>query len=203
MLPILRIIPMGGVFLAIMILALALNPPGVVRSALPPFAAHGALMAREEHPEWRQFIILAAARRADELARLRELPGMPARSDGTRDLEKFAGLPLGHGDADPNDETGSIADVPAMSMEIGETSSTELPMNVQQEEQPPVVRAPERARAPKDNQTRIKHHFHHAKLKATPEAAPLNLLEVIFGGLQSKQPAPGKQTSRPATSSQN
>src|SRR5476651_2526969 len=98
MLPILRIIPVGGVFLAIMILVLALNPPGGLRSATQAAnSARGALMSLVEHPEWRQFLILAATRRADELARLSELPGMPSRS-GNADLEKFAGLPRGRGD---------------------------------------------------------------------------------------------------------
>jgi hypothetical protein len=35
MLPILRIVPVGGVLLAIMILALALDPPGGSHPALP------------------------------------------------------------------------------------------------------------------------------------------------------------------------
>jgi hypothetical protein len=197
MLPILRIFPVGGVLLAIMILVLALNPPGAVRSTTPgPTAARGALMSLVEHPEWRQFLILAATRRADELARLSELPGMPARSN-TADLEKFAGLPLARADADPDDETGSIADVPVMPMEIGETSSTELPVSAR-EEQPPVIKTPERARAPRDNRSQIRRHVRHAKLKGKPEAAPLNLLEAIFGKPPGKTQDAGKQSSQPA-----
>lgn len=216
MLPILRIIPVGGVLLAIMILVLALSPPSGLHSALPPvaIAARGALMAREEHPEWRQLLILAATRRADELFRLRDLPGMPARNDSAKAAEKiadkfagkFAGLPAGRGDADPDDDTGSIADIPAMTMpmEIGETSSTELPVEAR-EEMPPVIKTPGRVNAPKDSRKRAKHPIHHAKLRAKPETAvPLNLLEAIFGGPQSKPLAAGSaQTSQPAAAIRN
>ncbi len=82
MLPILRILPVGGVLLAILLLILALNPPGSPRSQGSPsmVAARGALMERSHHPEWRQLLILAATRRATELNRLRDLPDTPTRT---------------------------------------------------------------------------------------------------------------------------
>jgi hypothetical protein len=79
MLPILRILPVGGVLLAILILLLALTPPGAARRALPDMAleARGPLIDRAAHPEWRQFLIQAALQRADEIKRLRDLPDTP------------------------------------------------------------------------------------------------------------------------------
>ena len=197
MLPILRILPVGGVLLAIMIMVLALSPPGGPHSVLPPVnvVARGALMQQGEHPEWRTFLILAATKRAEELNRLRDLPDMPVRSE--QDAGKFAGLPAARGDADPDDETGSIVDIPAMNMpvEIGETSSTELPVNAR-EEKPPVIKTPERAKAPKDSRTKATRRVRHAKKPAKPEP-PFNLLEAIFGG-SNKQPAAGNtQASQP------
>jgi hypothetical protein len=80
MLPILRILPVGGVFLAILLLILALKTPG--ERPLPPsmVAARGPLMDLKDHPEWRRVMIEAALRRADELTRLRDVPVTPARS---------------------------------------------------------------------------------------------------------------------------
>jgi len=216
MLPILRIIPVGGVLLAIMILALALSPPGGPYPGLAPtvVSARGAMMQQDEHPQWRHFLILAATRRADELSRLRDLPGMPARNDSAQDAGKFvgkfagkfAGLPASRSDADPNDETGTIADVPAMNMpvEIGETSSTELPMTAP-EDRPPVVKSPGRAKAPKDSRPRATYRVRHARARAKPKAVvEFNLFEIIFGGALIKQTAAGNaQTIQPAASIQN
>src|SRR5438876_12310099 len=109
MLPILRILPVGGVLLAILILVLALSPPDGSRSPLTAaiVPARGALVDRDRHPEVRQFLIYAALKRADELSRLRDLPDTPARSDDTQ----VAGLPSERSDTDP-DETGSINETP-------------------------------------------------------------------------------------------
>jgi hypothetical protein len=137
MLPILRVFPVGGVLLAIIVLALALSPPG--RTSLPPdtIAARGALIARAEHPEWRQFLILAAIRRADEILRLRDLPDSPPEAKPAPELAALPGKPR---DDDAPDSTGSIADDPAAALpvDIGETSSTELPISAAPE-QPPVI----------------------------------------------------------------
>lgn len=99
MLPIFRLIPVGGVFLAIAILLLALNPPQATSSsARTPLPARGALLDRSEHPEWRQFLILAAVRRAGEVERLRDLRdtvvrAAPLPAPTTADLEPAAKEP--------------------------------------------------------------------------------------------------------------
>ena len=152
-------------------------------------------MQLDEHPEWRQLLIRAATRRADELNRLRDLPDMPARSDGAPDAGKLAGLPVDRSDADPDDETGMIADIPAVTIpiEIGETSSTELPVN-RTEEKPPVIKSPERVRTPKDSRTKPTRRIRHAKSRSSAPAKPepFNLFEVLFGSWQANQLSAGK-----------
>ena len=137
MLPILRIIPVGGVFLAIAILVLAFRPPEGFRSQFPASApARGALIEQADHPEWRQFLILAAIQRADEIGRLRKLPDTPVRND--KPQPAVAGLPADRNDADPDDVLPPAAAGPTLPMEIGEPSSTELPVS-KQEEKPPAI----------------------------------------------------------------
>ena len=210
MLPILRILPVGGVLLAIAILLLALTPPGSIRSPAV-VAGRGPLLDRVEHPEWRQFLILAAVRRADEIARLRELPDTavhseppiaqpaPAQSEtpqgvqNDKDTSKVAGLPLARPDADPDPEdmTGSIDNSPAptIPMDIGETSSTELPV-APAEEKPPVVRSPERA--PHESHRKPVRRLRHVRAPVPPPVPnPLSFLEALFGNPQNRQTTSG------------
>lgn len=113
MLPILRILPVGGVIIVILLLALAVSPPDGPRAQLVPnvVPARGALLVRADHPEWRQFLMLAAIQRADELNRLRELPNTPTRADPKPVAPKIGDLPTGRSGSKPegNAETGSIA----------------------------------------------------------------------------------------------
>jgi hypothetical protein len=190
MLPMLRILPVGGVFLAIMLLVLALNSPAGTHMQLTPSVApmRGAMIARGEHPEWRQFLMLAAIRRADELSRLRELPDTPTRTDAAPAAPKVAGLPTGRSDTDPeaDDATGSIVQPPAATIpiDIGETSSTELPVAAP-EQQPPVIRVKSR------NESRVK-GAHHARRGRTPgkseSPATFNLFEPFSGEQKTKRP---------------
>jgi hypothetical protein len=107
---------------------------------LTQMAARGALLGRADHPEWRQFLMLAATRRANELNLLRKLPGMPARTG-----DEVARLPTGRSSAESDEATGSIPEGSSLPLDIGEPSSTELPVTTQ-EEKPPVIRLPERGK---------------------------------------------------------
>lgn len=182
-----------------MIVVLALNPPDRSHASLPMavLPARGAPMAMGEHPEWRQFLILAANRRADELGRLRDLPDTPADKGQT-----LAGLPLNRSDADPDDETGSIADMPSATIpiDIGERSSTELPLTTP-EEDPPALRTPERTKTPTGTRRTALRHIRRIRTPAKPEpAAAFNLFELLFGGLQATpQTSTSAQIAKPAT----
>ena len=160
MLPILRVIPVGGVLLAIAVLILALNPPGDHRARLNgPFSPMtGALISRELHPEWPQMLWRAALQRADELRRLRELPETPVASVPPAPAPKvekppdIAAVPETRTDADPEDVTGTIVQTPAAAIpvDIGETSSTELPV-VPHEEKAPLIMTPARIKPPRES----------------------------------------------------
>jgi hypothetical protein len=193
MLPILRILPVGGVLLAIMLLVLALNPPAGTHMQLATgvVAMRGAMIARSEHPEWRQFLILAAIRRAAELNRLRELPDTPARTDAAPAVPKVAGLPTKRSGTDPDadDATGSIVQPPAATIpiDIGETSSFELPVAAP-EEQPPVIMTPQRLKSRNESRVNGIHYARRGRTPAKSESlATFNLFEGVFGQQKTKQ----------------
>lgn len=249
MLPIFRIISVGGVTLAITILVLALIPPGGTHLVLAQHevVARGALMDPNHHPEWRQFLIHAALRRADELGQLRGLrdtiiraPDAAASESALTDALNealgeppapvlvLAGLPASMNAAEPEDTTGSIGDNPGATLpiEIGETSSTELPVT-QGEDMPPVIRLPAlqvtpveapplppvRSPAATDISKKSvapRNLTQRHRRKATPPAPepievppPFNIIVAIFGSLANAKAAsqpsvpPAERTAAP------
>ena len=200
MLPILRILPVGGVLLAIFILVLALIPPDGSRSSLnssgPP--ARGALVDREKHPEVRQFLILAAVKRANELDRLRDLPDTPVRPEPPPEPPKVAALPAERSDAEPEESTVTpeTPDV-TVPIEIGEPPSTEVPAATL-EEAPPEVKKPEPDKAQREIRRRTVHRARHkAVVNATPQFPP-TIFDILFGGQQYRQaPYLAQQTAQP------
>ena len=199
MLPILRILPVGGVLLAIFILVLALIPPDGPRSSLsssgPP--ARGALVDREKHPEVRQFLILAAVKRANELDRLRDLPDTPARPEPPPEPPKVAALPTERSDAEPeeNTVTPETPDV-TVPIEIGEPPSTDVPA-ASQEEAPPEVKKAEPGKAQREIRRRTVHRARHKAVANATQQFPPTIFDILFGGEQYRQtPYAAQQTAQ-------
>jgi hypothetical protein len=139
--------------------------------------ARGALVDRERHPEVWQFLILAALKRADELNRLRELPDTPTRTGDAQDGSKVAGLPGSRNESEP-DETSSTGEMPAptIPVEIGEPSSTELPVTTQEDSRPPIKPA-----EPAKVRRRAAHRLRHTKVTGASQQQH-DFFGIFFGG---------------------
>jgi hypothetical protein len=164
-LPILRTTLLGSVFLTLALLAgFALHEPARPHLSHVVAPARGPLIETNEHPEWKQFLVQAAFRRADELERLRDLPASPMIIEAaiepavitTENVEvtlapekadapaaQVAALAPERNPEVMEDITASIDEKPAgmMPVEIGASSSAELPLTEQ--EMLPQVRQPE------------------------------------------------------------
>jgi len=164
-LPILRTTLLGSVFLTLALLAgFAVHEPARPQLSHVVAPARGPLIEANEHPEWKQFLVQAAFRRANELERLRDLPASPmiieaviepaaveaenveaAVAPETTDEPTAQVAALApERDLDViEDITASIDERPTgmMPVEIGASSSAELPLTEQ--EMLPQVRQPE------------------------------------------------------------
>ncbi len=195
MLPILRTTLLGGALAAAAFLA-GFAIPEISRPHFAQFQgpARGPLQDAANHPEWKQMLVRAALQRAQEVERLRELPGHNAATPGTT----LATLPPGRADTDPDDATASVTDAPetVLQIEIGETSSTELPVGT-----PAILPAPpERPQSLQPgNRTELKPPVRKRKarvrkLKPDNKAAetPTNPFAAMFGSSST----PVKTTSQ-------
>jgi hypothetical protein len=152
-LPLFRTISVGGVLVMLALLA-GFAAPGPSTMARPAAPARGPLIASDQHPEWKQFLVQAAYRRADELQRLRELPSAPTVMPQPPNETPAPALPVQVADLPPpqatvvseEDATGSIDNTITgeMTIDIGEASATELP--VEKLELPLPVQRPESLR---------------------------------------------------------
>ncbi len=165
MLPILRTTLLGSVFLTLALLAgFAVHEPARPQLSHVVAPARGPLIEANEHPEWKQFLVQAAFRRADELERLRDLPASPMIIEAVIEPavikaenvevtvapekadEPAAQVAALAPERDPDvmeDITASIDEKPTgmMPVEIGASSAAELPLTEQ--ETLPQVRQPE------------------------------------------------------------
>ena len=216
MLPILRILPVGGVLLAIFILVLALSPPDGPRAPLNTTMApaRGVLLAREHHPETRQFLIMAALKRADELNRLRDLPDTPTRTAPTpsepaaiapapaapaAEEPKIAGLPANRSEPDPEpDETAATGtphvSIPVERGEITElptatetTSTGEKPEQAKEQTKEQTNETKEQAKPQREIRRRVAHRLRRTRVATAPQR-PISLFEALFGGQQYRYP---------------
>jgi hypothetical protein len=174
--PILRVLPVGGVLLAILILVLALTPPDGSRVPLssPGVPARGALSDRDRQAETRQFLIHAALKRADQLSRLRNLPDTPAHSEEPQ--PELAGLPAERGDADPEESSSVNETLATTPIEIG-GPSTEVPIPSPQDT-PLTVNRPEQSKAQQETRRRAQRPRRTSVTGTQPR--PLNFFEILF-----------------------
>src|SRR5262252_6491714 len=95
MLRIIWILPGGCALLAIVILALSFRTLDRPHSQSVPNVARTrfAVIELGEHPEWRQFLVLSADRRANELNKLREMLDIKAANDVASDTPMVAAQP--------------------------------------------------------------------------------------------------------------
>ena len=155
-------------------------------------------MQIDEHPEWRQFLMQAALRRADALAQLRELADEPASGNAQDSGVKVSVLPVERSDAEPEDVTGTVNVAPTATIpiEIGETSSTEI-TTVTPEERLPVVR-PGQVKSRIEVKKKTARRFRRAKPPVKPPE-PANIFEAIFGITPTRQAStttlPANQTA--------
>src|ERR1041385_5760265 len=102
MLPLLRLLVVGGVCLAFLALLMGLSVPGATLSrALYDPEVRGFMVRSDARPELRHMRIVAATRRAEEIDRMNPLPGAP--KGGRPPMTRFAGLPADRSDTDPED----------------------------------------------------------------------------------------------------
>jgi hypothetical protein len=175
---------LAGVVATLALLA-GFGMPGLARPHLarldPP--ARGPLIDRAEHPEWKQFLVLAAVRRADELDRLRELPDTRAAKAPAGATGRLATRPAARDDAKPDDLTGSIGEPPGgtIPVDVGETSSTELP--IRPPEVTPPVQRPENLKPKIDSTRQPARKPRRAKARGKPPTKPAEAANNPFSAL--------------------
>jgi hypothetical protein len=178
-LPLFRTMLAGGVLVILALLAGFVMPaPSTLARPMAP--ARGPLIEAGQHPEWKQFLVQTAYRRADEIGRLRELPNAPTIVPVPAPIKpvQVAELPPPRIVIAPEDVTGSIDDTGSLPIDIGEASATELP--VQQLELPMPIERPETLKRNQSQRTTPVRHAAKRVKPAPPKAEP-DFLTKLFG----------------------
>ena len=201
-LPIFRTMLVGGVLVMLALLT-GFVAPGPSTMARPLLPARGPLIEAAQHPEWKQFLVQAAYRRAGELDELRRIPDTPIVMPAPPVIEvvppaiteavkepaaQVASLPPTDAEEANEEITASIEEPPAgaMSVDIGEASATELP--IQDLDTPTPVQRPatlkrDESRRPTPPRRQVK----RAKPPAPAPAEP-DFLTRLFGGSSTDRP---------------
>ena len=148
MLPILRASLLGSVLVGLFVLVAGSHLPAVKRAHIARLdaPARGPLIDEADHPEWKQFLVLAALQRAHELERLRDLPDTPVRTEQPRQpaAARVVTLPASPSDGEPDEATGAVDQtIGTIPVDIGAASSAELPIQPKDAEPPPALKPPE------------------------------------------------------------
>ena len=219
MVPILRTISVGGVFIALLLGALALTPAGNPRLPLMELGALVRHFDDRELPRWRRFVAEAAFIRAARSQDLRAF--VPVASKPAAAKVEIVRVNSAPGDAHMLRRTLNGVAEATIPVDIGEASSTELPL-APREEIPLPIRRPEpiERAAPVERKAmhtenppiteftpheRPHHHFRHRRAKRAAKSAHFNLLQSLFGKHKQKRMR-GTHTSRsqpPEPSAQN
>ena len=195
MLPVLRMSLLGSVLVATFVLVAGSSWPAAKRmyvARLEPPVARGPLIDEADHPERKQFLVLAAVRRASELERLRE-PADSALREGDAPAAaepRIVTLPAERDDAEQEEATNSIDQTKdgTIPVEIGAASSVELPIRPRENPAPmtgkPQTAAPSAASAQKPARKT-------SRAKPAPADKPtdagFNPFTALFGGADAKK----------------
>jgi len=163
-------------------------------------SARGAFTEPTDQADWRGFLFRAALRRADELNRLRDLSDTPVRQEQeppaagepAQPEPKVSNLPDGAPDVVPEETPSNpIVETPTITMpvDIGETSTIELPVTLPTEPPlPPVQQIKPTTAAGPGQKTVRKHRKRRPKTQTAANAnasvpnLPPNPFLWLFGG---------------------
>src|SRR5262249_13282418 len=154
MLRIIWILPGGCTLLAIVILALSFRTLDRPHSQSMPNVARTrfAVIELGEHPEWRQFLVLSADQRANELNRLREILDIKGANDVASDAPIPAAQPANRNNSDLDESNALI--LQSRAADIGAPTPVQLPIATPDEKLSASIQEfkPELSTLPEDSQ---------------------------------------------------